>query len=63
MAKPNTKFNLSVRDIDIIERALRTQLDAKKDNTQEVKEIREVLGKIHNQKNWYRPKKGPYVSG
>ena len=65
MAKPNTKFNLSVKDIDIIESALRTQLDKKieKNDTQAVKEIRNVLGHIHQQKNWYRPKSTTYVSG
>lgn len=65
LAKPNTKFSLSVRDIDIIERALRTQLDKKieQNDEQAVKEIRDVLGRIHNQKNWFRPKEKPYVSG
>ena len=65
MAKPNTKFSLSVRDIDIIERALRTQLDTKieQNDEQAVREIRDVLGRIHNQKNWYRPKQKPYISG
>ena len=65
MAKPNTKFSLSVQDIDIIERALRTQLDTKieQNDEQAVKAIRDVLGRIHNQKNWYRPKKKPYISG
>jgi predicted RNA-binding protein associated with RNAse of E/G family len=65
VGKPNTQFNLSVRDIDIIESALRTQLDTKIDQNDEqaVKEIRDVLGRIHNQKNWYRPTKKPYISG
>ena len=31
--------------------------------TAEIKVIRDLQGKIHNQKNWYRPKKGIYVSG
>jgi hypothetical protein len=29
----------------------------------EATEIRELLGRLHNQKNWYRPSKGIYVSG
>ena len=29
----------------------------------EIKEIRDLLGRIHNQKIWYRPKDDVYVSG
>ena len=53
--KPNTKFELSVRDIELIENALHT--------LEQTTEVRELLGKIHNQKNWYRPKNKIYVSG
>ena len=53
--KPNTKFDLSVRDIELIEQALHS--------LEQTKEVRELLGKIHNQKNWYRPKDKIYVSG
>jgi len=52
--KPNTKFELSVRDIDLIETALRS--------IEQTNEVHQLLGKIHNQKNWYRPKEN-YVSG
>ena len=52
--KPNTKFELSVRDIEIIESALRS--------VEQTKEIQNLLGSIHNQKNWYRPKEN-YVGG
>lgn len=55
MSKPNDKFKLTVRDIDIIEDALLKQ--------EQTAEIRELLGRIHNQKNWYRPKDTIYVSG
>jgi len=59
MVKPNDKFKLSVKDIALIETSLRymSGLDPKKS-----KETQELLGKIHNQKNWYRPKQ-TYVSG
>ena len=59
MVKPNDKFKLSVKDIDLIEKSLRYMagLDPKKS-----KETQKLLGKIHNQKNWYRPKE-TYVSG
>lgn len=53
--KPNTKFNLSVRDIELIEQALHS--------VEQTREVRELLGRIHNQKNWYRPKDKVYVGG
>ena len=53
--KPNKKFELSVRDIELIEEALLKQ--------QQTREVQELLGKIHNQKNWYRPKNAIYVGG
>lgn len=55
MAKPNTNFKLSVQDIELIEQALHA--------VEQTREVRELLGKIHNQKNWYRPSKEIYVSG
>ena len=56
MPKPNTKFELNVRDIDLIEQALRSYEYDKH-------EVQKLLGKIHNQKNWYRPDRKDYVSG
>ena len=53
--KPNKKFELSVKDIELIEEALLKQ--------QQTREVQELLGKIHNQKNWYRPKNAIYVGG
>lgn len=53
--KPNTQFNLSVRDLELIEKALLSM--------KQTPEIRALLGKLHNQKNWYRPKNEIYVSG
>lgn len=63
MAKPNTLFKLSVRDIEIIEHALRAkagrrglaiaQGETSPQLREEMNEIQEVLGKIHNQKNHY----------
>lgn len=54
MAKPNTHFKLSVRDLELIEDALH--------KVEQTSEVRELLGKLHNQKIWYRPR-GTYVSG
>ena len=73
MVKPNTTFNLSIRDIEVIEIALRAKAgrrgiaiaegDTSPQLRAEMDEIRELLGKIHEQKHFYRPKKGIYVSG
>ena len=38
------------------------QLESVKEIDKQISDLRELLGKIHNQKNWYRPN-GVYVSG
>jgi len=81
MAKPNTTFNLDVKDLEIIEDALHSVIakhsselmnvnDAKTSDTNrafveaEMSEMRELLGRLHNQKNWFRPKSGTsYIGG
>jgi len=71
--KPNTTFELDVRDIEIIEHALRAKagrrgLSIAQGETsdklkEEMDEILELLGRIHDQKVWYRPKNKTYISG
>tara|TARA_B100000900_G_scaffold383954_1_gene372343 strand:- start:1966 stop:2190 length:225 start_codon:yes stop_codon:yes gene_type:complete len=74
MSKPNKKFELDVRDIEVIEQALRAkagrrglaiaQGDTSEKLREEMHEIQNLLGRIHAQKNFYRPKdKTTYVSG
>ena len=85
MSKPNTEFNLGLRDINLIEDALNSVIarkssamseiaDSNVENTtdissyreirQEVADLRDLLGRLHNQKNWYRPQSQTiYVSG
>ena len=85
MGKPNTKFNLDLRDIDLIESAVNSVIarrsstiatlaerSIKEDNhitvpqelRGEVAELRDLLGRLHNQKNFYRPSNtSVYVSG
>ena len=85
MSKPNTEFNLGLRDIDLIEDAINlviarrssamsalaedtlentTDMSAYREVRHEVAELRELLGRLHNQKNWYRPQTDAvYVSG
>jgi hypothetical protein len=64
--KPNKNFELSVRDIEVIESALRAkagrrglaiaQGDTSPQLKEEMNEIQELLGRIHHQKVWYSPK-------
>lgn len=71
--KPNTTFELNVRDIEVIEHALRAKagrrgLSIAQGETsdklkEEMDEILELLGRIHDQKVWYRPKNKTYISG
>ena len=85
MSKPNTEFNLGLRDIDLIEDAINlviarrssamsalaedtlentTDMSAYREIRHEVAELRELMGRLHNQKNWYRPQTDSvYVSG
>lgn len=73
MTKPNKKFVLGVRDIEIIEQALRAkagrrglaiaQGETSEKLREEMMEIQELLGRIHQQKNFFRPKSPSYVSG
>jgi hypothetical protein len=59
MPQPNNNFKLSVSDIDLIEVSLRSMISESDPDTQ--REINELLGRIHHQKIWYRPKK--YIGG
>ena len=59
--KPNTKFKLNVKDLELIESAL-FLLQANADEEKDKREIQELRAKLHHQKVWYRPKKD-YVSG
>ena len=75
MTKPNQKFNLTIRDIEIIEEALRAKAGRRgmaiaqgatsQRLREEMHEIQDVLGRIHTQKNFYAKFKDgkPYVSG
>ena len=60
MTKPNENFNLSVKELQLIEMSL-IAYSAIQDNRQ--KEIQQLLAKFYHQKVWYRPKSNTYVSG
>ena len=63
---PNKKFELSVRDIEVIEQALRAkagrrgmsiaQGETSLKLREEMAEIQQLLGRLHDQKVWYKPK-------
>lgn len=77
----NTKFDLTVEDMELIEDALRTTKRSLNsavieqaadplrpcENTRDVdasmKRINDLLGRLHNQKKFYRPKSGAYIGG
>ena len=74
MPTPNTTFELSVDDMELIEVALRSQkqslsgsIVANKSVDGDVKDalhgIQDLLGRLHNQKVFYRPRSGAYVGG
>lgn len=70
MPKFNTNFELSVSDLDLIEDALRASKLSKTQShikaraqDHDVRQIHDLLGRLHNQKVFYRPTDGPYVGG
>ena len=78
MPRYNENFELSVEDIDLIEESLRqskrelagklVEANASDDAElqaadQSVRQIHDLLGRLHNQKVFYRPHQQPYVGG
>ena len=72
----NKEFQLNIEELKTIEdsmiyrlkRLTTRRLTVKKDISKEkidieVKHIQELMGKIHNQKEWWRPKNKVYISG
>ena len=63
--KPNKNFELTIRDVEVIEQALRAkagrrglaiaQGETSPTLRAEMREIQELLGRIHHQKVWYKP--------
>jgi len=76
MASYNKLFVLDIDDISLIETALHSKIKKLSDRVifeeltavtvceieDEIKKTNDLLGKLHNQKRWYRPK-GTYISG
>ena len=70
MARYNKTFELSVEDMDLIETALRNKMRAINDGEiavdsdgRSLRRINELLGRLHNQKVFYRPQGGAYIGG
>ena len=66
MAAPNRQIDLTVEDMELIEAALRARkAERTADNHRcgEARQIHELLGRLHNQKVFYRPKRQTYVGG
>jgi hypothetical protein len=63
MVKPNTTFNLSLDDMEVIENSLRAAQSNKGSVSSDAKRISEVLGNLHNQKSFFRPRNVAYVGG
>ncbi len=75
MTRYNEMFELSVNDMELIETALRRAQEAlwqdqpgdsdhhAEDREETRRQIQDLLGRLHNQKIFYRPKDGVYVGG
>jgi len=69
MTDYNRNFDLSLEDMDLIETALRSKMAVKQDVLPDPdykdlsQKVNDLLGRLHNQKNFYRPKTGPYIGG
>ena len=69
-------FKVNPQEMEVIEKALNYTLAVCLDelNTlpqgeeaetlrSNIREVNELLGSLHNQKNWFRPKSSVYISG
>ena len=69
------KFELDTTELELVENALRLELNKaqsfqegcrstlKESKRDKAAALLDLLGSLHNQKNWYRPKNGTYISG
>ncbi len=81
MPKYNDQIELSVKDMELIEGALRESkralsnqdlsaansdvksVEESEDLDETVRQIHDLLSRLHNQKIFYRPQSGAYVGG
>ena len=71
-----SSFKVNPQEMDVIEKSLNQTLavcldelhnlpqGAKAETLRSnIREVNELLGSLHNQKNWFRPKSSVYISG
>ncbi len=63
MKKYTTTFELNIEDMDVIETALRGALRTKSSVDLDERTVTDLLGRLHTQKVFYRPRDEMYVSG
>lgn len=75
MPQYNDMFELSVEDMDLIETALRNSASSlshkptgetdgsRADREDTLRRIHDLLGRLHDQKIFFRPRDGVYVGG
>ena len=68
MPQYNDMFELSIEDMELIEQALRQamasySIEGDETNEDTIRRMHDLLGKLHDQKIFYRPKTGSYVGG
>jgi hypothetical protein len=71
MPSYNSSFEINMEELVLIETALnfrkddlaKTASDPGSDQSNEARAIYELLGRLHNQKTFYRPKNETYISG
>lgn len=75
MPQYNDMFELSVTDMELIETSLRTRFETlsredpgggsglAEDQEKLLRQIHDLLGRLHNQKVFYRPRDETYVGG
>ena len=61
MPKYNKLFEIDLDDMDLIESALRRIQNT--NEAPEARRISDLLGRLHNQKTFFRPTDGVYVGG
>ncbi|MCG6882857.1 MAG: hypothetical protein LJE62_03775 [Silicimonas sp.] len=67
----NDRFEIGLEEMDLIEDALRDRVKslsdvrddrARLENDRKLRSVKSLLGRLHNQKVFYRPKQG-YIGG
>lgn len=70
MARYNKQFELSLDDLELIETALRQNMNMlseegaqAREQADSLKQINGLLGRLHNQKTFFRPNSTTYIGG